>query len=181
MPRKSAGSRSVAIRPELEFVRARSRVQIPSSSEDFARDGSLLAAGTPRARRCAAGAGAPTGPFRRRAIATQWPLLGGFTPPVGSGLGGGTKLPEVGGVLAGGGGIKLPEVGGVLDGCGVAVGGGATKLPEVGGIAASPPVPALPPAARTPPLSVLTGTSALLGGGATKLPVVSGSCTQAAT
>jgi hypothetical protein len=92
-------------------------------------------------------------------------------------------LPEVGGVLEGGGGIKLPEVGGVLEGGGAADGGGgATRLPEVGGIAASPPVPALPPATRTPPLSVLVvGTSELLGGGATKLPVVSGSCTQAAT
>ncbi|HEY0468803.1 MAG TPA: hypothetical protein VGC79_31635 [Polyangiaceae bacterium] len=31
---------------------------------------------------------------------TQCAWSGGFTPPVGSGLGGGTKLPEVGGVLA---------------------------------------------------------------------------------
>jgi len=95
-------------------------------------------------------------------------------------LGGGTKLPDVGGVLEGGGGIKFPEVGGVLDGCG-AVGGGATKLPDVGGIAASPPAPALPAVLSTPPFSLLGGASALLGGGATKLPVVSGSCLQAAT
>jgi len=120
-------------------------------------------------------------PTRKNRRWAQWALRGGFTPPVGNGFGGGTKLPEVGGVLEGGGGIKLPEVGGVLEGCGVADGGGATKLPEVGGIAASPPVPALPPATKTPPLSVLGGASALLGGGATKLPVVSGSRTHAAT
>jgi hypothetical protein len=107
--------------------------------------------------------------------------VGGFTPPVGSGLGGGTKLPEVGGVLVGVG---------VVGGGG---GGGATKLPEVGGIAASPPGPAAPrvstvppvpaalPATRTPPSSVLAGAPALLGGGATKLPEVAGSRTQAAT
>jgi len=104
------------------------------------------------------------------ATRNQCPLMGGFTPPVGSGLGGG---------------IKLPEVGGVLVGCGTVaggVGGGATKLPEVGGIADSPPVPAVPLETSTsPPFVMLPGEPALLGGGATKFPVATGSCTQAAT
>lgn len=95
-------------------------------------------------------------------------MSGGFTPPVGGGFGGGTKLPEVGGML---------------DGSGAAVGGGggATKLPEVGGISAAPPVPPVPAATETPPSSVLADAPAPLGGGATKLPVVSGSRTHAAT
>jgi len=103
--------------------------------------------------------------------------VGGFTPPVGSGLGGGTKLPEVGGVLVGDG---VMVGGGVLVGDGV-IGGGATRLPEVGGIAASPPVPAAPPATRTLPSVVLVGAPALFGGGATKLPEVTGARTHAAT
>ena len=74
----------------------------------------------------------------------------------------------------------MPEVGGVLVGCKVAV-GGATKLPEVGGTAASLPVPAVPPATRTPLSGVLAGVPAVLGGGATKLPEVAGSRTHAAT
>jgi len=88
-------------------------------------------------------------------------------PPVGRGLGGGTKLPEVGGVFVGSG-----AVGG---------GGGATKLPEVGGIAASPAVPPVPPGTKTPLSPVLAGMPPLYCGGATKLPEVTGSRPHAAT
>lgn len=101
--------------------------------------------------------------------------MGGLTPPVGSGLGGGIKLPEVGGVLDGSGAVED--------------GGGATKLPDVGGTVTSPLLPAPLPTPTAPPTPPATGTlpsvlpcaPALLSGGATKLPVVSGSCTQAAT
>ena len=128
-------------------------------------------------RACSARAG-------RGVLHAQWPLVGGFTPPVGKGLGGGIKLPEVGGVLVVGRGVGDvgAGVGDVGRGVGdVAVGGGATKFPEVGGIALSPPVPAVPPATSTPPSAVFAGVPALLGGGATRLPEVAGSCTQAAT
>jgi hypothetical protein len=74
----------------------------------------------------------------------------------------------------------LPEVGGVFV-AGGGAGGGATKLPEVGGIEATPAVPPLPPATRTPASAGLAGAPALLGGGATKLPEVTGSRPQAAT
>ena len=103
-------------------------------------------------------------------LLTQCPLTGGFTPPVGGGFGGGTKLPEVGGGFGGRGGV----------------GGGATKLPEVGGIVAVPPVPPASPVGagtNTPVSSARVGAPALLGGGgATKLPeVTTDSRPQAAT
>src|SRR6185369_2451867 len=71
--------------------------------------GCFLAPLSPRfSNSCSRSCSRPARPNRRW---IQCDLSGGLTPPVGRGFGGGTKLPEVGGALAGGGGIKLPEVG----------------------------------------------------------------------